>query len=184
MTERQLMDGIGLPESNMRAVAQHLKTFKIVPKVIGLSYEWLKAGSRSKKRKREDANTPDDRSRHQEWRGDNNQGGMIPHSETHPFVQEMMEQYYKQFPHIMGRQICHKAGTTIHDLNIGNACLNYILGKCNRPGCTQSRWHPNANDVEPREVMSLCNKVRRGVNRLTQAQRNGGSGYDSSDGDF
>ena len=48
VTERQLMDGIGLPESNMRAIAQHLKTFKTVPRVVGMPYEWSNAGSSQK----------------------------------------------------------------------------------------------------------------------------------------
>ena len=71
--------------------------------------------------------------------GEEGQQGMTPHNDTHPQVMEMMWEYYKQFDYIMGRQICHKAGIRIQDLKLGRACLNFILGGCNKEGCTERR---------------------------------------------
>ena len=94
---------------------------------------------------------------------------------------EMMWEYYQQHDYIMGRQICHKTGVTIRELNIGNACLNYILGLCNKKGCTETRRHPRADDPSPEEVDEFCNKLRKGVNEITRAKRHRGSSYGSSD---
>ena len=96
---------------------------------------------------------------------------MIPHEETHPLVMEMMDEYYKQFDYIMGRQICTKAGIRIADLRIGNTCLNYILSKCNKEGCIATHWHPKAYDALPAKARVLCNKLRKGVNKMTRANR-------------
>ena len=96
---------------------------------------------------------------------------MTPHRETNPQVQEMMKEYYKQYNFILGGAICTKAGVTLEDLGIGNACLSYILGKCTRKGCTQSRWHPRAFDASPEEVRSLCDKLKRGVDAMTRPKR-------------
>ena len=106
---------------------------------------------------------------------------MTPHDETHPQVMEMMWEYYKLYDHISGRQICHKAGIKKHELNLGKACLNHILGKCNTEGCTDESWHPNAADAHPEEVNELCNKLRRGVDEMTRVKRHRGSRQDSSD---
>ena len=109
---------------------------------------------------------------------------MTPHDETPPQVMEMMGEYYKLYDCIMARQICHKAGMKLHDLNIGTACLNHILGGCNRERCTeQGRWHPNADDASPEEVEDLCDKLRRGVDEMTRLKRHRGSGYSSCDGE-
>ena len=86
-------------------------------------------------------------------------------------MQEMMGEYYKQYNYIMGRVICKQAGVTLEELGIGNACLNYILGKCNKPGCTETLWHPRAADADPAEVEWLCDKLRSGVDKLTRAKR-------------
>ena len=42
------MTARGLPESNMRAIVQHLKTFKTVPEVVGMPHEWSNTGSGQK----------------------------------------------------------------------------------------------------------------------------------------
>ena len=80
---------------------------------------------------------------------------MTPHDETHPQVMEMMWEYYRLYDCIMTRQICHKVGMRLHSLNIGTACLNHILGDCNKEGCTETRWHPKAADATPEEVNEL-----------------------------
>ena len=98
---------------------------------------------------------------------------MIPHEETNPQVQEMMKDYYKQNNFIMGGAICIKAGVKYDDLEIGNACLNYILGKCNKKGCTKTRWHPRAFDASPEAVRTLCNKLKKGVDVMTRTKHSG-----------
>ena len=102
---------------------------------------------------------------------DKNQGWMTPHSETHPKVKEMMRDYYDNFDHIMGSNICRKAGIHIADLKLGNACLNHILGLCTKRGCTRTRRHPRAHDATDQEVTQLCNKLKRGVDILTGMKR-------------
>ena len=97
--------------------------------------------------------------------------GMTPHNDTHTQLMKMMWEYYKQFDYIMGRQICHKAGIRIQDLKLGRACLNFILGGCNKEGCTEKLWHPKAADASPEEVNELCNKLRPGVHELTREKR-------------
>ena len=99
------------------------------------------------------------------------QGWMTPHSETHPKVKEMMRDYYNQFDHVMGSTICQKAGVRVTELKLGNACLNYILGLCNRNGCTRTRRHPRARDATDQEVTQLCKKLKTGVDALTGAKR-------------
>ena len=193
---QQLMEGKGLPESNMREIARHLKTFKTVPRVVGMPDEWSNAGgsqkgkvvSRNKRERTWDDLSSDEgeeRWRHpgeSEWddqsededdgrKAEEEQRGMTPHRETNPQVQEMMKEYYKQYNFILGGAICTKAGVTLEDLGIGNACLSYILGKCTRKGCTQSRWHPRAFDASPEEVRSLCDKLKRGVDAMTRPKR-------------
>ena len=96
---------------------------------------------------------------------------MIPHEETNLQVQEMMKEYYKQYSFILGRAICTKVGLKLEDLGIGNACLSYTLSKCIKKGCTQTRWHPQAFDALLKEVGSLCDKLKRGVNAMTQPKR-------------
>ena len=93
----------------------------------------------------------------------------------------MMKGYYKQYDYIMGRVICDKAGTKIHELHLDNACLNYILGKCNKERCTELRRHLRAANPLPEEVDSLCSKLRKGADKLTQAKPHRGSKYGSSD---
>ena len=68
--------------------------------------------------------------------------GLIPHSETHPLVKDMMKIYYNIYDRILGKVICNKAGVQISDLRLGKSCLNYVLGQCNNKDCTKTRWHP------------------------------------------
>ena len=96
---------------------------------------------------------------------------MTPHCETHPKVKEMMRDYYNMFDCIRSGEICKKAGVCVEDLNLGNACLNYILGLCNKRKCTRNRRHPRAKDADDYEVTTLCSKLKRGVDIMTGAKR-------------
>ena len=99
------------------------------------------------------------------------QGWMTPHSETHHKIKEMMREYYDQYDDIRAHNICQKAGVSMKELNLGNACLNYILGSCNRRECTRTRRHPRAEDATDQEVTQLCKKLKKGVNAMTRAKR-------------
>ena len=103
----------------------------------------------------------------------------MPHSETHPKVKQMMDPYYKQYEWIMGREICEEAGVTFRDLDLGNVCLNYILGKCTFPGCGRGngRRHPRMNDASDAQVATLCIKLKPGVDAMTRQRRRRGNGY-------
>ena len=80
----------------------------------------------------------------------------------------------------MTRQIYHKVGMRLHDLNLGRPCLDHILSKCSREGYTETRWHPKVADAYPEEVNKLCNKLRRGVGKMTQVKCHRGGRYESS----
>ena len=96
---------------------------------------------------------------------------MTPHKETHPKIKEMMREYYDKFDHIKGTTICQKAGVSVKELKLGNACLNYILGLCNKRECTRTRRHPRAKDATDWEVTQLCKKLKSGVDTMTGAKR-------------
>ena len=100
---------------------------------------------------------------------------MTPHKDTHPKVVEMMRYYYEVFDHIKGRQICDKAGIKTIDLRLSPVCLDHILGKCTAPGCTRYRVHAKGSNAEPGQVVDLCNKLRRGVDKMTRAEHSQGN---------
>ena len=178
MEKKQLARRRGLLVSTLSEEMKQLRRYKTLPLVEGVP-----EGLYSKSRREEDdgnrgrgAGGREHRDkRRQDRRNDEHRQGMTPHDETHPQVMEMMWEYYKLHDCIKARQICYKAGMRLHDLNIGKACLNHILGGCNRERCTDERWHPNAADATPEEVNELCNKLRRGVDEMTRVKRHRGS---------
>ena len=102
---------------------------------------------------------------------------MEPHDQTHPKVKAMMGEYYKEYNWIMGGEICKEAGTSIKELRLGKACLNFILGKCDHPKCRERGFeHPPLSEVRPGQVDALCNKLRPGVDKLTRQKRGRGGG--------
>ena len=139
---------------------------KSLPTPTGIPNEWRVKQSASKKRERESSEL-------EGWSDveDDEQGWMTPHSETHPKIKEMMQEYYNMFDCIKGGEICHKAGVRRKDLQLGKTCLNYILGLCNKRKCTRTRRHPRAKDATDHEVTRLCSKLKRGVDILTGAKR-------------
>ena len=199
VTEENLLQRRGLPVSNVTPVMIHLNTWKHLPDVRGMPAEWYgqnnyqrereaKRGDRYKRKRDWDNQSTDEEEERwnypggSEWynqsdeedygrQAEENRRGMILHEETNPQVQEMMQDYYKQYNFIMGGAICIKAGVKLEDLGIGNACLSYILGKCTKKGCTKTRWHPRAFDASPEEVESLCDKLKRGVDAMTRPKR-------------
>ena len=101
VTNRQLMEGRGLPESNMRAIAQHLKTFKTVPEVVGMPQEWSSASRNKNWREREQGNQryqegQNKQKREEEWQWGQTGQPMTPLKGTHPVIRSMMESYYQK----------------------------------------------------------------------------------------
>ena len=134
------MDGRGLPESNMREIAQHLKTFKTVPEVVGMPQEWSNAGSSQKWREREQGNPgyqegQNKRKQEDQWQWGPAGQPMTPLKGTHPTIRSMMEPYYQKYDHIKGNMICTAAGIHPSGLNLRGACLNHILGGCALRNC-------------------------------------------------
>ena len=64
-----------------------------------------------------------------------------------------------------------KAGIQLADLRLGDVCLNFILGMCDKEGCTRTRRHPRYAEATDRQVTQLCNKLQRGVDELTREKR-------------
>ena len=180
--ERQLARGKGLPMSEMAVDARQLRRYKQLPRVAGAPDDWYSTGDAEEEdrfeRRRRPGRDAHDR-RGQDQRNEDRQRKIVPHSETHPKVKQMMDPYYKQYEWILGREICEEAGVTFRELDLGNACLNYILGKCTFPGCGRGngRRHPRMNDASDAQVATLCNKLKPGVDAMTRQRRRRGNGY-------
>ena len=152
-----------------QAIATNGRLDVAIETPVGIQKEW-RAAPVFKKREREQEHY-----RHESEGGsdaeDDEQGWMTPHKETHPKIKEMMREYYDKFDHIKGTTICQKAGVSVKELKLGNACLNYILGLCNKRECTRTRRHPRAEDATDWEVTQLCKKLKSGVDAMTGAKR-------------
>ena len=83
----------------------------------------------------------------------------------------MMREYYSLHDYIMGKAICTKAGIQVEDLRLDDVCLNFILGMCNKEGCTRTRRHPRVAEATERQVTQLCNRLKRGVDEMTREKR-------------
>ena len=79
----------------------------------------------------------------------------------------------------MGAQVCKAAGLSVGELGLGNSCLNYILGKCNFPGCGTKNLFKHVKKSEAKEwqVDALCNKLKDGVTKMTQEKRSKGNDH-------
>ena len=88
----------------------------------------------------------------------------------------MMDPYYKQYEWIMGKSICRHAGITMEELNLGNVCLNHILGGCTVPGGC-GRRHPGMAEASEANITTFCNKLKPGVDEMTRQRRRRGNDY-------
>ena len=153
----------------MRAIAQHLKTFKTVPEVVGMPQEWFSANRNKNGRDKEQRNPRhqegrNKRKREDDWKWGASGEPMKPLEDTHPTIKRMMEPYYQKFDHVKGTMICTAAGIHIRDLNLKGACLNHILGGCGLHGC--ERRHPPASSATQGQVKFICEKLQPGIDSL------------------
>ena len=177
VTMQQLMEGRGLPESNVREIARHLKTFKTVPEVVGMPREWSSANRNKDWKDREQGNPRHQEKRNKRKQEDEWQWGasgqpMKPLQETHPSIKRMMEPYYRKYDHVKGTMICRAAGIHINDLDLRGACLNHILGGCGLRGC--ERGHPHGSSASHAQVQKICDKLKSGIEKLTGGDDQGG----------